>query len=798
MPPLNDNFEDAIVLTGSLPLTASGTTYGATAEEQEPYPNSYYQNPSVWYAWTPPTNAAYIVGSSTNLASYSKYLNVFTGTSLEDLVEVGTRIFWDGFPIHNNDSNVVTFQGNPDTTYYFQVWDLYGTSGDFNLLIWQLEPPINDNFEDRIVLTGNLPLTHPGGSNVGATIQEDEPILIFYLEEGNLNSYEGIGASIWYSWTPTSNGFFKMKVEADFDHCVSIYTGITLLDLTLIAQADRNYYKPYETVFFEATSNVTYYIQISGYNGEFGNITSINIDTFNPTLNNNFDDAVLLSGSPAYREGDTNLYANTEPEENTLDGLISATVWYKWIAHRDGEFKLDLSNCDFYAIGVVYSGTTLSELNHITDTRTEYFSSEIITTFTAVKNQTYYFQVGSIDGSAGNIDLSFTRLFELTPNPLWKFVYQNPPLSGENEWASRSFSSIAYANNIWVALGTYSDQAKVFTSVASNVQGPWTTYPLNGLYQYDIDAQKIWYVDGKWVFTVYNGDTTSLKVTQDPNFNSWTSIGLPYPTPNLITDEYDRQYYDSYRIYVKSVVFDGTTWALLDRSGLIFTATDIEGPWSCDTELQRPTVFGASQYYEQPTRDAALAYKDGVWVAVCKIGRYVVTTYEAFVIDRLAIYYATSPTGPWTLDTEIDRLDGGLSIKIFSTHEGFVIVDEDVVHVGEPGAWTVSTPTQSPSGAIYLNGKYYLPKYTTNTSYILESSSIYGPWVSNEIEKYNNQELNVGVANATDIATGANVTVAVGAATSSELSYTGTIWVKDSESWVLLDDNGASWGTLLE
>ena len=54
-PPSNDNFADAIEVSGS-GVTIGGTTNGATHEEFEPSPNNgYYTSASVWYLWTPST-----------------------------------------------------------------------------------------------------------------------------------------------------------------------------------------------------------------------------------------------------------------------------------------------------------------------------------------------------------------------------------------------------------------------------------------------------------------------------------------------------------------------------------------------------------------------------------------------------------------------------------------------------------------------------------------------------------------------------------------------------------------------
>src|ERR1700754_3058463 len=50
--PSNDNFSNAEVVSGPLPLTATGTTVGATSEAGEPKPSRMYPDGhSIWFRW---------------------------------------------------------------------------------------------------------------------------------------------------------------------------------------------------------------------------------------------------------------------------------------------------------------------------------------------------------------------------------------------------------------------------------------------------------------------------------------------------------------------------------------------------------------------------------------------------------------------------------------------------------------------------------------------------------------------------------------------------------------------------
>ncbi|HEX2128734.1 MAG TPA: hypothetical protein VHF58_05910 [Solirubrobacterales bacterium] len=82
-PPANDNFASAQVITGA-PVSATGTSRGATSEANEP--NTSPSQATVWYRWTPVGTGPVTIdacGSEIN-----PHLNVYTGTSLGGLTAV--------------------------------------------------------------------------------------------------------------------------------------------------------------------------------------------------------------------------------------------------------------------------------------------------------------------------------------------------------------------------------------------------------------------------------------------------------------------------------------------------------------------------------------------------------------------------------------------------------------------------------------------------------------------------------------------------------------------------------------
>ncbi len=132
--PANDDFANATVV-GSLPFSDTQDTSSATLEVNEPTGCApYYYNPtgSVWYAFTPTSNAA--ISASTS-SYFSTALNVYTGTAVDSLTLVGCTSFY----------GTVTIRPTAGTTYYFQALGLFGQSGPLTFNV-DLTPPPTANF----------------------------------------------------------------------------------------------------------------------------------------------------------------------------------------------------------------------------------------------------------------------------------------------------------------------------------------------------------------------------------------------------------------------------------------------------------------------------------------------------------------------------------------------------------------------------------------------------------------------------------------------------------------------------
>ncbi len=169
-PPANDDFADSIALSGSS-VTVTGYNYSSTGEEGEP---NHGSNPtfdstpldSVWYNWTAPTDGLFSI--DTYGSSFSAYLGIYTGSSIDSLTEVdsidSSSISATGYQVQ--------FQAVAGTTYQIAVDGRYRTIGNITLNINESQATLgNDNIvgtsqSDFIHgLTGNDTIAGRGGDD---------------------------------------------------------------------------------------------------------------------------------------------------------------------------------------------------------------------------------------------------------------------------------------------------------------------------------------------------------------------------------------------------------------------------------------------------------------------------------------------------------------------------------------------------------------------------------------------------------------------------------------------------------
>ena len=263
--PTNDDFNDALDLGVTVPITANSTNIGASFEDGEPSHAISVSNnlasTSVWFTWEPPTTGIFTV--SVENPEINAVLAVYTGDTLLDLTSVAAV---DDSPF-SFAGETLQFMAVAGTRYSiavdsFQDGLTEGAGGFFDLSIG-FGPPANDNFADAIFFdTASFSTT---GTTIQATPEAGEPDHTAALGFGAIAA-----DSIWYRWTAPETATAQITVTGNgdppfsHDSIFAIYTGTELDNLESVADVDQNV-EASESVTIGVTAGRTYHIAIQSF-----------------------------------------------------------------------------------------------------------------------------------------------------------------------------------------------------------------------------------------------------------------------------------------------------------------------------------------------------------------------------------------------------------------------------------------------------------------------------------------------------------------------------------------------------
>lgn len=215
--------------------------------------------------------------------------------------------------------------------------------------------PANDNFAGAIDLNAIAVVDgFTRAVNVAATKEVGEP-----NHAGNPG-----GRSIWYTWTAPLDGsvpHVAFLAGGDFDTLLGVYTGTDVGLLTEVASNDDAAgFGGGSTVSFPTVAGTTYRIALDGFAGKQGVAF---LEWRESPANDNFSEAVSLSGASGTRTGDTATGATTEAGEDVFASLQS--VWYTWVPPADGTYKFSTLGSGFDTLMAIYKGGALEDLELI-------------------------------------------------------------------------------------------------------------------------------------------------------------------------------------------------------------------------------------------------------------------------------------------------------------------------------------------------------------------------------------------------------------------------------------------------
>jgi hypothetical protein len=381
-PPPNDNFANQIALTGET-ATTTGSNRGATGEVGEPTQSGVTN--SAWWSWTAPTTEVYNI--DTRGSNFDTYLSVYEGSDLPNLTLRGQDDDGGG-----NLASLVSLNATAGTTYRLAVDGYSSATGAIQLNIAPPPPP-NDNFVNRIALIGDA--ANSTGTNRGATAEVGEP-----AQSGPINS-------AWWSWTPSTSGFFQVDTigsnsGGNSDTYLSAFTGNAVDNLTLVGANDDGGGNYDSLVNVNATAGTTYQLAVDGWSNRTGPI-DLNIAPTAPP-NDNFANRITLTGDTANATG-SNIRATAEAGEPAQSWEINS-VWWTWTAPATGNYTINTEGSNYDTWLSIFTGNQVDNLSLVAndDDSGNGLTSRIF--LEAIAGQTYQIAVDGYSSSRGQINLN--------------------------------------------------------------------------------------------------------------------------------------------------------------------------------------------------------------------------------------------------------------------------------------------------------------------------------------------------------------------------------------------------------
>lgn len=222
--------------------------------------------------------------------------------------------------------------------------------------------PANDNFANRITLTGASVSTTGDSSYASAELGEPA--------HANVNPTN----SIWWKWTAPASGPVRLSTAGSaFDTVLAVYTGTSNFNsLFQVAYGtDVSATDPTSVVVFNAVSGVEYQIVVDGRFGARG-LVRLALDQTAVTTapaNDTFANAEVLTGTSLLAAGN-NFLATAQSGEPYVDGAFSPpptmpSVWYSWTAPASGRLVLDTLGSDYSNMLGLFTGDTLAGLRSV-------------------------------------------------------------------------------------------------------------------------------------------------------------------------------------------------------------------------------------------------------------------------------------------------------------------------------------------------------------------------------------------------------------------------------------------------
>jgi hypothetical protein len=259
--PPNDDVSNAAEISGGLPLEATGSNVGATAEPGEPSHGSGPPEHTIWFKWTAPAGT----GVSVRSFGCAPPFHETGGPPLVTAVYTHSEVF--GY--HAVSAGGGPFRAMAGTTYWIVVDTPAGIgfpgqpSEDPDICVRLIPGPVNDDFEHGTPLQGfpatatQLIDTGESPSSGGPTREPGEPA----------HGGDSVSGSIWYRWSAPADMRVMLRACGNAE-VLAVYRGESVDALTSVATTHPHSLECVDQrgarVQLDATGGETYRIAVLG------------------------------------------------------------------------------------------------------------------------------------------------------------------------------------------------------------------------------------------------------------------------------------------------------------------------------------------------------------------------------------------------------------------------------------------------------------------------------------------------------------------------------------------------------
>jgi hypothetical protein len=318
----NDLFENATALPSLTNVSVQAETLGAWSQSGEPDVSSDNDTVCVWWTWTAPADGACVLEAqlppAINYPGPPRYggpdFRIYRGESLNSMEEL---------PVTTNPKHV--FKAQAGVTYRIAFLRAYS---EFTLKLRLATRPPNDDFANATQLVGGE-LSLPT-STAHATAEPGE----------TANTGAGSYGSVWYRWTPPSNGTY---VFSSAQGGVELFRGTTFADLQRLSPISTR-------SVLHAVTGEEVYIRV-GLNTHQPN-DWLSILPVTPPPNDNLTNAEPITTLPAA--------LNAHLDYATLESFLGVynsgpDVWFTFIAPSNHTYILEPGSPSEGAFAGVYT-----------------------------------------------------------------------------------------------------------------------------------------------------------------------------------------------------------------------------------------------------------------------------------------------------------------------------------------------------------------------------------------------------------------------------------------------------------